>query len=71
MEDLVSNTIPHNIRMSRPLNLSEPMTEEEFLKYAKKIASQNQIFRSYIGMGYSNCHIPTVIQRNVFENPGW
>ena len=45
--------------------------EQEFLEYAKETASLNKIFRSYIGMGYSNCHIPPVIVRNVFENPGW
>jgi glycine dehydrogenase len=47
------------------------IAEPEFLKYAKEVASKNQLFRSYIGMGYHNCHVPTVIQRNVFENPGW
>lgn len=41
------------------------------MKYAKEVASHNQVFRSYIGMGYSNCHVPSVILRNVFENPGW
>lgn len=71
IEELVGKTIPNNIRMNREMNLSAPLTEEEFLKYAKEIASENKLFRSYIGMGYSNCHTPPVIQRNVFENPGW
>lgn len=52
-------------------SLIDYKAEEEFLEYAKGIASKNKIFRSYIGMGYSNCFVPTVIQRNVFENPGW
>ena len=37
----------------------------------KEIASQNQVFRSYIGMGYYDCITPAVIQRNMLENPGW
>lgn len=71
IDQLIEETIPENIRFNRDMNLSAPLTEEEFLNYAKEIASKNKVFRSYIGMGYSNCHIPTVIQRNVFENPGW
>ena len=71
LDELVAKTVPQNIYFNKSLNLSEPMTEQEFLEYAKKIASENQLYRSFIGMGYHNCFVPTVIQRNVFENPGW
>lgn len=71
LDELISKTIPKSIFFNRDLNLNKPMTEQEFLKYAKDVASQNQVYRSFIGMGYSNCFTPTVIQRNIFENPGW
>lgn len=71
LDELVLKTVPKNIFFNRELNLSEPLTEQEYLTYAKQVASLNKIYRSYIGMGYYNCHVPTVIQRNIFENPGW
>lgn len=71
VDELVFKTVPKNIALNRDLNLDEPLTENEYLDYAKQVASMNKVFRSYIGMGYSNCHVPTVILRNVFENPGW
>ncbi len=71
LDDLVLKTVPKNIVFNRELNLSEPLTENEYLEYAKKISLMNKIYRSYIGLGYHNCHVPTVILRNIFENPGW
>jgi glycine dehydrogenase len=71
LEDLVAATVPAGIRLARPLQLAEGRTEREVLEELKAIASQNQIFRSYIGMGYANCITPPVIQRNILENPGW
>jgi glycine dehydrogenase len=71
LEGLIEATVPAGIRLQRPLQLAEGRTEREVLQDLKAIASQNQIFRSYIGMGYSNCITPAVIQRNILENPGW
>jgi glycine dehydrogenase len=71
LDEVVEKSLPNNILLKTGLKLDKPMTEVEFLKYAQKVASQNEVWRSYIGMGYNNCHVPTVILRNVFENPGW
>jgi glycine dehydrogenase len=71
MDDLISKTVPTTIRYQGLLNLPEPKGEHELLQDLKAIASQNQVFRSFIGMGYSNCITPPVIQRNILENPGW
>lgn len=71
LEEFIEKVVPKDILDNKDLKLSDPMTESEFLKYAKSVASKNQLFRSFIGMGYYNCHTPTVIQRNIFENPGW
>jgi glycine dehydrogenase len=71
MADLISKTVPANIRMQQPLQLGVSRSEYELLAELKEIASENQIFRSFIGMGYANCITPPVIQRNILENPGW
>lgn len=74
MEDLISKTVPQNIRVTKPLSkeiLGQGVSENDALAQLKAIASQNQIFKSYIGMGYSDCITPPVIQRNILENPGW
>jgi len=71
LDELVTKTIPNNILLKRDLNLDRAETEQEFLEYAKKVAGENQIWRSYIGLGYYNTHMPPVILRNIFENPGW
>ncbi len=59
------------IRLKRPLQLESGKGEYELLQELREIAQQNQVFRSFIGMGYYNCITPAVIQRNVLENPGW
>lgn len=71
IDELIANTVPQDICLNRTMKLKEALTETEFLAYAKHVASFNEVYRSYIGMGYYNCHVPTVIQRNIFENPGW
>lgn len=71
LDELVDQTVPKQIRFNRDLSLTDPKTEQEFLAYAKKVVSDNQVWRSYIGLGYYNCVTPPVILRNLFENPGW
>ncbi len=71
LDELISQTIPSNIRLKKSLNLPEGLSEFEYLKELKTTASRNKIYKSYIGQGYYNCIIPPVTQRNVLENPGW
>jgi glycine dehydrogenase len=68
---LIDETIPSSIRSSSPLNLPTAMTEYEYLEHIKTIAEKNKLYRSYIGLGYYNTITPSVILRNIFENPGW
>jgi glycine dehydrogenase len=70
-DQLINETIPSSIRLKESLKLSEPVTEYRFIENLKKIAERNKAFKSYIGMGYYNTITPAVIQRNIFENPGW
>src|SRR5256885_1941428 len=71
LDALIDATIPAKIRYRGGLDLGKGMTEPEVLTYFRALASQNQVFRSFIGMGYSDCVTPPVIQRNIIENPGW
>lgn len=71
LDTLIDQTVPASIRMQEPLNLPEAKSEFEFLNEFKALASKNQVFKSYIGMGYYNTIVPGVILRNVLENPGW
>lgn len=70
-DELIEDAVPPHTRYYQPLNLSKPRTESEMLADLREIAFQNQVFRSFIGMGYYNCITPPVIQRNILENPGW
>ena len=71
LDELVSRAVPAKIRLAGPLNLPPAQSEFDALRDLKCIAMQNQVFRSFIGMGYHDCITPPVIQRNVLENPGW
>jgi glycine cleavage system pyridoxal-binding protein P len=71
LERLIDETIPSRIRMKDDLEMNEPLSEFQFLKKLKKIASKNKLYRSFIGMGYYGTILPPVIQRNILENPGW
>src|SRR3954464_1486636 len=71
LDELIDATIPQKIRWREGLNLPKGLTELEVLTYFRALAAKNQVFRSFIGMGYSDCVTPPVIQRNILENPGW
>ena len=71
LEDLVGQTVPQSILRNELLELGAPRSEAEVLSYLKQVAARNQVFTSCIGMGYHGTLTPTVILRNVLENPGW
>ncbi len=71
LDELIAQTVPSNIRMNKPLVLPAALSEFEYLQELKKIALQNRVMRNYIGMGYSGTITPSVILRNLFQNPGW
>ncbi len=71
LDALITQAIPGAIRLPGPLQLEEPRSESAVLQDLRDLASQNQVFRSYIGMGYADTITPPVIQRNILENPGW
>jgi len=71
LDELISQTVPASIRLKNKLNLPDGQAEHRFLKELKQVASKNQVFDSYIGLGYYNTITPGVVLRNVFENPGW
>lgn len=71
LDALIKQTVPAGILSKNELNLPEALSEFEYLKTLQKIASQNKVFRSYIGQGYYNTITPSVIARNIFHNPGW
>lgn len=71
LEELISKTVPEGIRLRGSLDLPEAASEEAALAELREIASRNEIRSSYLGMGYHGTHLPTVIRRNILENPGW
>ncbi|HCQ12986.1 aminomethyl-transferring glycine dehydrogenase [Flavobacterium sp.] len=71
LDQLIYETVPDNIRLKKDLDLDAPMTEYEYLSHIQELGKKNKIFKSYIGLGYHPAIVPAVIQRNIFENPGW
>ena len=71
LNQLIDETIPSDIRLKSDLDLEPAMTEYEFANHIQKLGNKNKVFQSYIGLGYNAAIIPAVIQRNIFENPGW
>ena len=71
LDQLIHETIPSDIRLKSELQLDEPMTEFEYLNHIQELGNKNKVFKSYIGLGYHPAVVPAVIQRNIFENPGW
>ena len=71
LDALIAETIPADIRFAGALDLPAPVGESEVLAELRALAAKNQVWKSFIGMGYSDCFTPPVIQRNILENPGW
>ena len=71
LDQLIYETIPNDIRLKKDLELGAPMTEFEYLAHIQELGKKNKIYKSYIGLGYHPTAVPAVIQRNIFENPGW
>jgi glycine dehydrogenase len=71
LDQLINETIPEDIRLQGALHLDAPMSEYEYLNHIEELSKKNKVFRSYIGLGYHEAIVPSVIKRNVLENPGW
>ena len=71
LEQLIDETVPDNILLRSPLDLEPAMSEYEYLGHIKELSEKNKVFKSYIGLGYNEAIVPSVIQRNILENPGW
>lgn len=71
IEQLISETIPADIRLGKPMDLPSPMSESEILDHLQALAETNQCYKQFIGLGYHETILPSVIKRNILENPGW
>jgi glycine dehydrogenase len=71
LEELISKTVPASIRLKNPPQVGGPVSEYQYLAELKEVAAKNKVYKSYIGQGYYNTIVPSVILRNLFENPGW
>jgi glycine dehydrogenase len=71
LDELISQTVPGGIRMDHSLNIPPSMGEHEYLEHIKEVSLRNKTFKNHIGQGYYDTIVPSVILRNIFENPGW
>ncbi|MGQ9620258.1 MAG: aminomethyl-transferring glycine dehydrogenase [Bacteroidales bacterium] len=71
LDEMIEKTIPASIRLKKPLNLPPPVSEHNYLEHIRKLGAMNKQFRSFIGQGYYGVAVPSVIIRNVLENPSW
>ena len=71
MDELIEKTLPSDIRLQEELKLEKALSEQEYLSHIHGQSQQNKLFKNYIGLGYHPTVTPSVIQRNIFENPGW
>jgi len=71
LNQLIDETLPNDIKLKKPIELDNPLSESEYLMHLKKISALNKVFKTYIGLGYNKSYLPAVIQRNILENPGW
>ena len=71
LETLISETVPASIQLKKSLSVGEGLTESDYLKQLKETSMKNKVATNFIGMGYYGTQVPSVIQRNIFENPGW
>src|SRR5690606_27984826 len=71
IEELITQTLPDGIRLKSELDLPAAMSEYEYLGHLKNLARKNKVYKTYIGLGYHESITPSVIKRNILENPGW
>jgi len=71
LDQLIDETVPDHIRLEKELDLAPAMSEYEYLSHIQELAAKNKVYKSYIGLGYHEAIVPSVIQRNILENPGW
>ena len=71
LDQLIYETIPDDIRLKNDLDLPAALSEYEYLNHIQQLSTKNSVFKTYIGLGYHEAIVPSVIQRNILENPGW
>ena len=71
MKELIAKVVPASILEDEPLDMAVSCTEQQVLQHLRKLADENKVYKSFIGMGYYGTYTPPVILRNVLENPAW